>query len=288
MILLDGKSYSAKLKESLKEQVKDLVSLTNIVPGLAIVLVGNNPASEIYVKNKLKAASFCGIKADLLRYEDNITEEKLIEVVQNLNKDDNYHGIIVQLPLPKHINEQAIIDAISPKKDVDGFGILNKGKLFSGLEAIESATPKGIIKLLQEYQIDLCGKNAVVVGRSNIVGKPMALLLLNQNATVTICHSKTKNLAEITKNADILVVAIGKPCFITADMVKENAVVIDVGTNKIDGKLCGDVDFEEVSKKVSYITPVPGGVGPLTIVSLLENTIIAYQNILKITKKVTK
>lgn len=282
MIILDGKSYSNKLKESLKEEVNILVSKTSIVPGLAIVLVGNNQASKIYVRNKLKAASLCNIYAKLIEVEENISQDELVNLVKELNNDDKYHGIIVQLPLPKHINEQVIIDTIDDKKDVDGFGIINKGKLFSGLLSIESATPKGIIKLLEEYKIEISGKNAVVVGRSNIVGKPMALMLLNKNATVTICHSKTKNLKEITKTADILVVAIGKACFITSDMVKEGAVVVDVGTNRVDDKLCGDVDFENVSKIASYITPVPGGVGPLTIASLLENTVIAYKNILNI------
>ena len=282
MILLDGKQLSNKIKEELKEQVTSLVEQTKINPGLAIVLVGNNPASEIYVKNKVKSAKYCGINAVLIRKEETITEEELINLVDELNNDDSIHGIIVQLPLPKHINEQNIIDAISYQKDVDGFGIVNKGRLFSGLQAMESATPHGIIRLLEEYNIDIKGKHAVVVGRSNIVGKPMAMLLLNKHATVTICHSRTTNLKEMTKLADILVVAIGKAKFITKDMVKENAIVIDVGTNRVDDKLCGDVDFENVKDICSYITPVPGGVGPLTIASLLENTVIAYKKINKI------
>lgn len=220
----------------------------------------------------------------MIRKDEDIQEEELVNLVNQLNEDQSCHGIIVQLPLPKHINEQKVIDAISYKKDVDGFGIINKGRLFSGLDSIESATPHGIIQLLDAYDIELAGKNAVVIGRSNIVGKPMALLLLNRNATVTICHSRTKNLSEITKTADVLVVAIGKPNFITADMVKKDAVVIDVGTNRVEEKLCGDVDFEEVSKIASYISPVPGGVGPLTIASLLENTVKAYKKILNIEK----
>lgn len=281
-MILDGKELSKKIKKDIKQEVETLIQKTNIVPGLAIVLVGNNPASEIYVRNKLKAASLCLIDATLIRKEETITEEELINLVKELNQDEKYHGIIVQLPLPKHINEQKIIDTIDVLKDVDGFGILNKGRLFSGLNTIESATPHGIIRLLEEYNIQIEGKNAVVVGRSNIVGKPMALLLLNRNATVTICHSRTKNLKEVTKLADILVVAIGKAKYITADMVKEGAVVIDVGTNRVDDVLCGDVDFENVSKIASYISPVPGGVGPLTIASLLENTIKAYKNIYKI------
>lgn len=282
MTILDGKLYSQKLKQELKNEVSNLKEKTGITPGLAIVMVGENPASSVYVKNKIKTASVCGISAELIKVEETISEEDLILLVNSLNNNDKYHGIIVQLPLPRHINEQKIIDTIKYEKDVDGFGIINKGKMFSGLKSIESATPKGIIKLLDEYNIDLTGKNAVVIGRSNIVGKPMAMLLLNKNATVTICHSKTENLKAITKNADILVVAIGKARFITEDMVKDNAIVIDVGTNRVDDKLCGDVDFENVKNKCSYITPVPGGVGPLTIMSLLENTVIAYKNILNL------
>lgn len=280
MTILDGKELSKKIKNNLRASVSSLIEQNNIIPGLAIVLVGNNPASEVYVRNKIKSASFCNIEAKLIRFDETITEQMLVEEVKKLNDDNKIHGIIVQLPLPKHINEQLIIDTISPLKDVDGFGILNKGKLFSGLDSIESATPKGIMRLLEEYNIDPKGKHAVVIGRSNIVGKPMAILLLNKHATVTICHSRTQNLKEITKQADILVVAIGKPKFITKDMVKEGAVVIDVGTNRVDDKLVGDVAFEEVSLISSYITPVPGGVGPLTIASLLENTIIAYKNII--------
>lgn len=284
MTILNGKEVSKTIKNNLKSEVKDLIETTGIVPSLSIILVGNNPASEIYVRNKIKAANYCGINDNLIRKDEDIQEEELVNLVNQLNEDQSCHGIIVQLPLPKHINEQKVIDAISYKKDVDGFGIINKGRLFSGLDSIESATPHGIIQLLDAYDIELAGKNAVVIGRSNIVGKPMALLLLNRNATVTICHSRTKNLSEITKTADILVVAIGKPKFITADMVKKDAVVIDVGTNRVEEKLCGDVDFEEVSKIASYISPVPGGVGPLTIASLLENTVKAYKKILNIEK----
>lgn len=284
MTILNGKEVSKTIKNNLKSEVKDLIETTGIVPSLSIILVGSNPASEIYVRNKIKTANYCGINANLIRKDEDIQEEELVNLVNQLNEDQSCHGIIVQLPLPKHINEQKVIDAISYKKDVDGFGIINKGRLFSGLDSIESATPHGIIQLLDAYDIELAGKNAVVIGRSNIVGKPMALLLLNRNATVTICHSRTKNLSEITKTADILVVAIGKPKFITADMVKKDAVVIDVGTNRVEEKLCGDVDFEEVSKIASYISPVPGGVGPLTIASLLENTVKAYKKILNIEK----
>ena len=284
MTILNGKEVSKTIKNNLKSEVKDLIETTGIVPSLSIILVGSNPASEIYVRNKIKSANYCGINSNLIRKDEDIQEEELVNLVNQLNEDQSCHGIIVQLPLPKHINEQKVIDAISYKKDVDGFGIINKGRLFSGLDSIESATPHGIIQLLDAYDIELAGKNAVVIGRSNIVGKPMALLLLNRNATVTICHSRTKNLSEITKTADVLVVAIGKPNFITADMVKKDAVVIDVGTNRVEEKLCGDVDFEEVSKIASYISPVPGGVGPLTIASLLENTVKAYKKILNIEK----
>lgn len=282
MTILDGKTLSKTLKDELKKNVAKLVEQTSIVPGLAIVLVGDDPASQIYVRNKIKAANYCGISTKRIDFPTSITELELIECINQLNQDNTIHGIIVQLPLPRHINEQHIIDTIAYTKDVDGFGIQNKGRLFSGLPAIESATPRGIMRLLESYGIDVSGKNACVVGRSNIVGKPMAMLLLNHHATVTICHSKTQNLKELTKNADILVVAIGKNRFITADMVKDNAVVIDVGTNRVGEKLYGDVDFEQVKEKCAYITPVPGGVGPLTIASLLENTVLAYQNILNI------
>lgn len=278
-MILNGKELSKKIKSEIKEEVETLIKQTNIAPGLAIILVGSNPASEIYVRNKLKAASLCSIHAQLFKEEETITEEALIQLIKALNENADYHGIIVQLPLPKHINEQNIIDAIDVSKDVDGFGVVNKGCLFSGLPAMESATPYGIIRLLDAYRIPIEGSHAVVIGRSNIVGKPMALLLLNRNATVTICHSKTKHLEEITKTADILIVAIGKARYITADMVKQGAVVVDVGTNRVDGVLCGDVDFESVEKIASYISPVPGGVGPLTIASLLENTVKAYRKI---------
>ena len=245
MTILNGKEVSKTIKNNLKSEVKDLIETTGIVPSLSIILVGSNPASEIYVRNKIKAANYCGINANLIRKDEDIQEEELVNLVNQLNEDQSCHGIIVQLPLPKHINEQKVIDAISYKKDVDGFGIINKGRLFSGLDSIESATPHGIIQLLDAYDIELAGKNAVVIGRSNIVGKPK---------------------------------------FITADMVKKDAVVIDVGTNRVEEKLCGDVDFEEVSKIASYISPVPGGVGPLTIASLLENTVKAYKKILNIEK----
>lgn len=281
MTLLDGKMVSTNIKNNLKEKVINLKNTYGVTPKLAIVLVGENQASQVYVRNKVKACAYTGIESKLIELDENISQEELLQLVNELNNDLTIHGIIVQLPLPKHINEQIIIDSINNKKDVDGFGIENKGKLFCGLEALHSATPEGIMRLLDAYNIPIEGKNACVIGRSNIVGKPIAMLLLSRNATVTIAHSKTQNLKEITKQADILVVAIGKAKFVTADMVKENAVVIDVGINRVNNTLCGDVDFENVKDKTSYITPVPGGVGPLTIASLLKNTLLAYENILK-------
>lgn len=279
MTILDGKMVSKNIKDDIKKQVENIKKEYNETPCLAIVLVGDNQASQVYVKNKIKACEYTGIKSKLINVDNTISEVELLNIVNDLNNDDDVHGIIVQLPLPKHINENEIINAISSKKDVDGFGIENKGRLFSGLNAIHSATPEGIMRLLDAYNIPIEGKHAVVVGRSNIVGKPIAMLLLSKNATVTITHSRTQDLSSITKQADILVVAIGKANFIKEDMVKDGSVVIDVGINRVDGVLCGDVDFENVSKKVSYITPVPGGVGPLTIASLLQNTLTAYLNI---------
>lgn len=277
MILLDGKKVSKDIKDNLKQEVLNIINENKRAPHLAIVLVGNVMASQIYVKNKIKACEYTGIRATLIRKEETVTNEELVSLVNELNNDNEIDGIIVQLPLPKHIDEQLIINTISSTKDVDGFGIENKGKLFSGLECFKSATPFGIIKLLEAYNIDITGMNAVVVGRSNIVGKPMSIMLLDKNATVTICHSRTKDLKKVTSQADLLVVAIGKAKFIKEDMVKENAIVIDVGMNRDEFGLCGDVDFENVSKKASYITPVPGGVGPLTIAMLLTNTLLAYK-----------
>ena len=283
MILLDGKKVSSNLKDELKRKAEELKSKYNVTPKLSIVLVGANPASLVYVKNKVKACEYTGITPDLINVSEEISEEDLLNLVDKLNKDDSIHGIIVQLPLPKHINEQKVIDAICKEKDVDGFGIENKGRLFCGLDSLHSATPEGIITLLDAYNIPIQGKHAVVVGRSNIVGKPIAMLLLSKNATVTITHSKTTDLGSITKLADISVWQ--RPnrygiCNVEMRGVKDGAIVIDVGINRIEGKLYGDVDFENVAPKTSYITPVPGGVGPLTIASLLKNTLIAYERIL--------
>ena len=276
-MLLDGKAVSLHIKENIKEKVLQLNNIYNSVPKLVVVQVGNNPASNVYIKNKLKAASFVGIDAELVHFEENVTNDELIDTIHKLNNDINVDGIIVQLPLPKHLNENDIINEIDNSKDVDGFGLVNKGKLFCGLDSLKSATPFGIMELLHHYNISVSGKHAVVVGRSNIVGKPMAIMLLNENATVTVCHSRTTNLKEVCLQADILVCAVGKSKFITEDMVKPGAIVVDVGMNKNEeGKLCGDVDFTNVEKVASYITPVPGGVGPLTIAMLLQNTLNAY------------
>ncbi len=280
-MILDGKSLSKKRKELIKEEVDQLIKKHGITPCLAIIKVGNDPASEIYVRNKIKAATFCQIDTKLIELSEEISMNELLSIIDTLNQDIYVHGILVQLPLPKHLDERVIIDRINALKDVDGFGLLNKGKLFCSMDGFTPATPTGIMTILDEYNIEVEGCEAVVVGRSNIVGKPMAMLLLNKNATVTVAHSRTKNLKEITKRADILVVAIGKAKFVTADMVKPGAVVIDVGINRVDGKLYGDVDFESVEQVAKYITPVPGGVGPLTIVTLLENTIKAYRKIVK-------
>ncbi len=275
-MLLDGKALSNKIKEELKLKIESLINKYNETPTLAIIKVGNNSASEIYVRNKVKTASLVGMKVEVVNLESTVTMEELTSTIDFLNNNPQIHGIIVQLPLPAHLQEETVINSISDEKDVDGFGLLNKGKLFSGAASLRPATPQGIMRLLEEYNIELTGKRALVIGRSNIVGKPVALMLLEKNATVTIAHSRTQNINEISKNADIVVVAVGKKHFLTADMVKEGAIIIDVGINRVDGKIYGDADFENLKDKASYITPVPGGVGPLTIVSLLENTIKAF------------
>lgn len=271
-MLLDGKATAAKIREKVKEKVSKL----DKKPGLAVVRVGDDPASTIYVNKKEKMCLEVGIYSEKHVLDENVSEEELLNLVERLNLDANIHGILVQLPLPKHINEQKVLKKILPKKDVDGFHVVNAGNLLQGMKGIRPATPKGIMRLLEEYDVDIEGKDAVIVGRSNIVGKPIALMLLEKNATVTICHSRTKNLEDYTKKADIIVSAVGRPKMITADMVKEGVVIIDVGINRIDGKLVGDVDFENVKDKASYITPVPGGVGPMTIATLLENCLECY------------
>lgn len=276
-MILDGKELSKKRKIELKQEVLRLKDIYNKVPKLAIIMVGNNPASQIYVRNKIKACTFCNIESELIHLEETVTMEELLNIIDKLNNDESVNGIIAQLPLPSHLNEQIVIDSISPNKDVDGFSLVNKGKLFCGIPSFTPATPQGIMTMLEEYNIDPKGKSAVVIGRSNIVGKPMAQLLLNKHATVTICHSRTTNLSEVAKQADILVVAIGKANFVTKDMVKPGATVIDVGINRIDDKLYGDVDFEQVKDVAGYISPVPGGVGPMTITTLLEHTVKAFK-----------
>ena len=276
-MILDGKELSKKRKSKLKQEVLRLKDIYNKVPKLAIIMVGNNPASQIYVRNKIKACAFCNIESELIHLEETVTMEELLNIIDKLNNDESVNGVIAQLPLPSHLNEQIVIDSISPNKDVDGFSLINKGKLFCGIPSFTPATPQGIMTMLEEYNIDPKGKSAVVIGRSNIVGKPMAQLLLNKHATVTICHSRTTNLSEVSKQADILVVAIGKANFVTKDMVKPGATVIDVGINRIDDKLYGDVDFEQVKDVAGYISPVPGGVGPMTITTLLEHTVKAFK-----------
>lgn len=276
MQLIDGKATANAIKEQIAEEVAQIVANGGKQPHLAAVLVGHDGGSETYVKNKVLACEKCGFKSTLIRYEDDVTEEELLACVDKLNKDEDVDGFIVQLPLPAHIDEQKIIMAIDYRKDVDGFHPINVGRMAIGLPCFISATPLGILTLLQHYHIPTSGKKCVVLGRSNIVGKPMAMLLLHQNGTVTICHSRTQNLKEICAQADILVAAVGKANFVTADMVKEGAVVIDVGMNRLDnGKLCGDVDFAAVEPKAGYITPVPGGVGPMTIAMLMRNTLTA-------------
>lgn len=277
MKILDGKAVSLKVKESVKVRSDELKKF-GVKPTLAVVLVGEDKASQTYVRAKEKACNEYGIKSVAHRLSENTTQNELLALINVLNLDDSIHGILVQLPLPKHIDTNVVLAAIDPRKDVDGFHAVNVGKLVSGLDGFVPCTPLGVMEILKEYGIDVAGLNAVVIGRSNIVGKPMANLLLNASATVTVTHSKTKNLKEICKNADLIVAAIGKPFFLKADMVKDGAVVVDVGINRLDdGRLVGDVDFDEVAPKCSYITPVPGGVGPMTIAMLLNNTILAAQ-----------
>ena len=285
MQLIDGKAVAAAIKEEIAAEVKSIMASGGKQPHLAAVLVGHDGGSETYVKNKVLACEQCGFKSTLIRFEDDITEEELLNCVKQLNEDSDVDGFIVQLPLPKHINEQRIIEAIDYRKDVDGFHPINVGRMSIGLPCFISATPLGIITLLQRYNIQTSGKRCVVLGRSNIVGKPMAQLMLQKeygDSTVTVCHSRTKNIEEICREADIIIAAIGIPGFVKENMVKEGAVVIDVGptrvpdtTRKSGFRLSGDVDFENVSSKCSFITPVPGGVGPMTICSLMKNTLIA-------------
>ena len=285
MQLIDGKNTAARIKEEIAEEVKAIIASGGKQPHLAAVLVGHDGGSETYVKNKVLACEACGFKSTLIRYEEDVTEEELLACVDRLNTDDDVDGFIVQLPLPKHIDEQKIIEAIDYRKDVDGFHPVNVGRMAIGLPCFISATPLGILTLLQRYEIATSGKKCVILGRSNIVGKPMAQLLMQKqygDATVTVCHSRSANLKEECREADIIIAAIGRPDFVTADMVKPGAVVIDVGTTRVPDatrksgyRLNGDVKFDEVAPKCSFITPVPGGVGPMTICSLMKNTLSA-------------
>ena len=272
--IIDGKAVSAAIKEKIKVRAEAFECKFGRKVGLAVIKAGNNPASEIYVRNKIKACEKCNIKSFSYDFDDSVTQEQLTELIRTLNGDNKVDGILVQLPLPKGIDERAVLCEIAPEKDADGFHAVNAGKLFLGEKTrFVACTPRGIMELIRSTGIDIAGKRAVVVGRSNIVGKPIAMLLLNADATVTVCHSKTKNLGEITREADILVAAVGKKKFIKADMVKRGAVVIDVGMNRDEDGLFGDVDFENVKEVAGYITPVPGGVGPMTIAMLLMNTV---------------
>jgi methylenetetrahydrofolate dehydrogenase (NADP+) / methenyltetrahydrofolate cyclohydrolase len=289
MELIDGKKISDTIKQEIAQEVKQIIDRGGKVPHLAAILVGHDGGSETYVANKIKACEVVGFKSTLIRYESDVTETELLEKIDELNHDDDLDGFIVQLPLPKHLSEPKIIEAIDPNKDVDGFHPINLGRMVIGLPCYVSATPAGIMELIRRYNIETAGKHCVVIGRSNIVGRPMSILLSQKTApgdcTVTLCHSRTKNLKDITLQADIIIAALGKPKFLTGDMVKEGVVVIDVGTTRVKSdktksgwKLTGDVDFEQVAPKCCFITPVPGGVGPMTIVSLLRNTLQASKN----------
>ena len=276
MQIIDGKKVSAEVKEKVRQQTLSLIEKHGVTPGLAVVIVGDDPASRVYVNNKKKACELVGFRSEEYALPAETTQEELLELVNTLNNKEDINGILVQLPLPKHLDDKAVIEAINPVKDVDAFHAVNAGKIMLGEYDFLPCTPAGVMEMLHYYEIPVEGKECVVIGRSNIVGKPMGMLLLHENGTVTICHSRTKNLAEVCRRADILVAAVGIPKFVKADMVKEGAVVIDVGMDRDEnGKLCGDVDFENVKDKCSFITPVPGGVGPMTIATLMKNTLKA-------------
>ena len=280
--IINGKEISAAIRAEIKEATERLVAESGVRPGLAVIIVGEDPASQVYVRNKKRACDEVGFYSESYELPESTTQDELNALVDRLNKDEKIHGILCQLPLPKHLDENEVIMRIDPKKDVDAFHPENVGKIMIGDYSFLPCTPAGVMALLERSGIDVCGKECVVVGRSNIVGKPQAMLLLHANGTVTICHSRTKNLAEVCRRADILVAAIGKADFFTGDMIKEGAVVIDVGMNRrADGKLTGDVDFESVAPKASYITPVPGGVGPMTITMLMQNTLTAAKNAIR-------
>ncbi len=280
--IIDGKAVSGALRESIRNESAEFERNTGVKPGLAVIIVGDDPASQIYVRNKGKACEEVGFYSEIHRLDKETTEEELLALVHSLNKNEKIHGILVQSPLPSHLDEALIVNNIDYNKDVDAFHPVNVGKIMIGEYNFLPCTPAGVMELLKAYEIDVCGKECVVVGRSNIVGKPQAMLLLHANGTVTVCHSRTKNLSEVTRRADIIVMAIGKAKFLKGDMIKEGAVVIDVGMNRDEnGKLCGDVDFEECEKKASFITPVPGGVGPMTITMLMKNTLTAAKTAVK-------
>ena len=282
MVKIDGKAFSQVILEKIREEHNQLKEKYGKQAGLAVVIIGNNPASQVYVRNKIKACENVGFYSENIELDENISEKELLQEIDKLNKNDRINGILVQLPLPSHINELKIIDSISPEKDVDGFHVANIGKMVIGDETgFLSCTPYGIMQLLEEYKIEIAGKDAVIIGRSNIVGKPMALMLIQKGATVQVCNSRTKDLRKKLNDADIIIVAAGVPKLLKKEDVKEGAVVIDVGINRVDGKICGDVDYEEVAERASYITPVPGGVGPMTIASLIKNTFKSYKNSLK-------
>ena len=278
MNILDGKKCSQEILDKIKEKVDNLKNSNKRVPGLAVIIVGNNPASKIYVNSKVKACEKVGFYSKAIFLDENISQAELLENIQSLNNDEKIEGILLQLPLPKHLNEDEICNAIDTSKDVDGFKAENLGKVMLGKEdGMVPCTPQGIMYLLDSIKdINLYGMNGVVIGRSNIVGKPISSLLINRGVTTTVCNSRTKNIEDVLRNADIIVAALGKPKFLKENMVKEGAIIVDVGINRVDGKLCGDVDFENVSKLASFITPVPGGVGPMTIAMLLNNTLRAY------------
>ena len=275
--IIDGKKVSAYIKDQVKEKTEELRKEGKEIT-LAVIIVGDDPASRVYVNNKKKACEYVGFRSLEYALPAETSEEELLELIDRLNADESVNGILCQLPVPKHIDDDKVIDRIAPEKDVDGFSKINVGKLWVGDYDLAACTPMGVMELLKYYDIEVGGKNCVIIGRSNIVGKPMAALLLEKNGTVTVCHSRTKNLSEVTSKADILVAAVGRAGFVTGDMVKEGAVVIDVGINRnAEGKLCGDVDFDAVKEKASFITPVPGGCGPMTIALLMKNTLIAAE-----------
>ena len=281
-VILDGKALSAKFRQNIKEETAALKEKTGKAPGIAVILAGDDAASSVYVNSKEKAAIECGFYSVVERISADVTTNDVLKLVEKYNNDEKIHGILVQLPLPSACDEKTILRAIRAEKDVDGFHPYNVGLLNIGEDCLMPCTPFGVMNMMADYGIEIAGKNAVVVGRSNIVGKPISAMLLKANATVTVCHSKTKDLSGVCANADILVAAIGKAKFIKKEFVKDGAVVIDVGINRVDGKLCGDVDFEDVKDKCSYITPVPGGVGPMTITTLMQNTLKAFKVIEKL------